>query len=271
MTRSATALIAEDEALLATDLARMLASAWPELAIVAQASDGIAATAQALHHAPDILFLDIRMPGRSGLEVAEVILDEWPGPSHAPSTPLPLIVFVTAYDEFAIAAFEREAVDFLLKPVSRERLAKTIERIQGRLLQRGAQQDLEEQAHMLDGIQRLGTQVGDDEPVIDVLQIGVGNTVRMVPVEDVLLLEANDKYVNVITTEGEAVVRLSLRELLRRTPRDMLLQVHRSTAVNRRMIISATRDDLGHVYLNLRGLARKVQVSRAFVHLFRAM
>lgn len=260
------AVVAEDEPVLARTLVGLLREAWPQLRIAAVASDGPQAAALALEHMPQVLFLDIRMPGRSGLEVAQAVADDWPD-----GLPLPLIVFVTAFDEFAVPAFERAAVDYVLKPVTAARLAVTVQRLQERLALPARAAAADGRAVLVERLQSIET-----PPVpaqrIKVIRAGVGNTVRMIPVTDVICLEATEKYVNVVTTSGESLVRMSLRELAARIEGAAdFVQVHRSMLVNASCIVSAERDENGHSTLNLRGLPRPVKVSRAFAHLFRAM
>ena len=266
-TSRCTALIAEDEPVLGAALARLLAELWPELTLVARAEDGPSAIALALQHTPDVLFLDIKMPGRSGLEVAEEVADEWPDGRAEP-----LFVFVTAFDEFAVAAFEHAAVDYVLKPATRERLQQTVVRLRRRLAARAMPSAEGDLAALFQRVQAISTPAGGAAAErIKVLRAGVGNTVRMIPVADVIVFEAADKYVNVITAAGEALVRLSLRELMLRIDGAGFTQVHRSVLVNTECIVSATRDELGHTHLAVRGLERTVPVSRAFAHLFRPM
>jgi DNA-binding LytR/AlgR family response regulator len=259
------ALIAEDEPLLAQALERALRAAWPELGAVEVAHDGIAAAERALATTPDALFLDIRMPGKDGVEVAEAVADEWP-----PDRPAPLFVFVTAYDEFAVAAFEKAAVDYVLKPATTERLAVTVGRLRERLATRAAVPAAGELAALFGRVQSISAPPEAPER-IRVIRASAGNTVRMIPVAEVICLEAADKYVTVVTAAGEALVRLSLRELASRLDGIELVQVHRGTLVNAACMTSATRDELGHYALKLRGLERPVKVSRAFAHLFRPM
>lgn len=267
-----TALIAEDEPLLAQALARMLKDLWPELDIVASASDGDSAVALALEHTPDLMFLDIKMPGRSGLAVAEAVADDWPA-----DRPEPLFAFVTAYDEFAVDAFERAAADYVLKPATPERLGKTVERLRQRLAARAGIPAASDLAALLQRVQALSdgqaasTTAAASTERLKLLRAGVGNTVKMIPVAEVICFEATDKYVNVVTASGEALLRMSLRELAARIDTADFLQVHRSVLVNSLQIASATRDELGHYTLALRGLARPIKVSRAFAHLFRPM
>ena len=261
------AVVAEDEPVLSRTLVRLLHEAWPELRIAAVAGDGLQAVELALDHTPQVLFLDIRMPGRSGLEVAEAVADDWPD-----GRPLPLIVFVTAHDEFAVPAFERAAVDYVLKPVTAQRLAVTVRRLRERLSQQSQAAPAEGRAELMQQLQAIAPQppTGDQER-IKVIRAGVGNTVRMIPVGDVICLEATEKYVNVVTAAGESLVRMSLRELAARIDGPDFIQVHRSVLVNAQSILSAVRDENGHCSLALRGLKRPVKVSRAFTHLFRAM
>lgn len=258
------ALIAEDEPVLARTLSRLLRQAWPALRLAPVAENGLAATTQALALLPDVLFLDIRMPARTGMEVAEIVSDEWPEDRLAP-----LLVFVTAYDEFAVSAFEQAAVDYVLKPITPERLTVTVARLQERLAARTMLR-AGDAAAQVQQMQALAAGEETREP-IHVIRAGVGNTVRMIPVAEVICLEATDKYVNVVTTEGESLVRMSLRELATRIEGSEFVQVHRSVLVNSRHIVSATRDELGHCSLTVRGLDRPVKVSRAFAHLFRPM
>lgn len=262
------ALIAEDEPLLAASMRSLLANAWPELDVVGIATNGEAAVSMALADTPDILFLDIRMPGKTGLEAASEVIDDWPDPARPP-----LIVFVTAYDEFAIAAFEREAVDFVLKPVVEDRLGKTVQRLKARIAERRSQGQpkADELATLLARVQSLAARQESDQTRLDILHLGLGDTVRMVPVADVLMFEATDKYVNVVAAGLEGLIRISMRELMSRVAPGQFVQVHRSIVVRRSAIASATRDDLGHMSLLLRGVQRPVPVSRAFTHLFRPM
>ena len=261
-----TAVIAEDEPVLARTLLRLLTEAWPELRVVGVAEDGDQAVALAAQHLPELMFLDIKMPGRSGLEVAETVADEWPEDRAAP-----LLVFVTAYDSFAIPAFEHAAVDYLLKPATPERLRLSVARLQQRLHERADGPQDGDTAALIQRVQSISTSAASTPERIKVIRAGVGNTVRMIPVTEVICLEATEKYVNVVTAAGEALVRMSLRELAARIDATDFLQVHRSVLVNSAAIQSATRDENGHYSLAMRGLQRPIKVSRAFGHLFRAM
>jgi DNA-binding LytR/AlgR family response regulator len=264
-----TAVIAEDEPVLARTLSRLLEQAWPELRIAGVAEDGLRATELALAEAPDVVFLDIKMPGRNGIEVAEAVADDWPDDRAEP-----LFVFVTAFDEFAVSAFERAAVDYVLKPATAERLQQTVARLKARLAARSAPPDAGERAALMQRVQSIA--LAPAKPVepgerIKVIRAGVGNTVRMIPVAEVVCFEATEKYVNVVTPTGEALVRMSLRELMARIDSTDFIQVHRSVMVNSSAILSATRDENGHYSLAVRGLQRPLKVSRAFGHLFRPM
>lgn len=261
-----TALIAEDEPVLARTLTRLLEQAWPELRLLGVAEDGLQAVELALAQAPDVVFLDIKMPGRNGLEVAAAVADDWPD-----ERPGPLFVFVTAFDEFAVRAFEHAAVDYLLKPATAERLDQTVARLKVRLAERGAAPLGDERAALIQRMQSIAAPAPEPGERIKVIRAGVGNTVRMIPVAEVVCFEATEKYVNVVTPSGEALVRMSLRELMARIDSTDFIQVHRSVMVNASAILSATRDENGHYSLAMRGLQRPLRVSRAFGHLFRPM
>ncbi len=261
-----TAIIAEDEPVLARTLRRLLEQLWPELHIAAVAEDGLQATDLALSHAPDVMFLDIKMPGRTGIEVAEAVADEWPEGQAEP-----LFVFVTAYDAYAVSAFERAAVDYILKPATAERLAQTVERLKARLGERANRPGAGEMAQVMQRMQSMADAADAPRERIRIIRAGVGNTVRMIPVSEVVCFEATEKYVNVVAPAGEALVRMSLRELMASIDSPDFMQVHRSVLVNSNAIVSATRDENGHFSLNLRGLQRPLKVSRAFSHLFKPM
>lgn len=261
-----TALIAEDEPALSRTLSRLLAEVWPELNVIAFAEDGLSAIDQALIQTPDVMFLDIKMPGKSGLEVAEAVADDWPEDRAEP-----LFVFVTAFDAYAVSAFERAAVDYILKPATPDRLRQTVERLKARLASRMQTPQQGDMATLMTRVQSISTPADDASERIRIIRAGVGKMVRMIPVAEVLCLEATEKYVNVVTASGEALIRMSLRELAAKLDGAEFIQIHRSVMVNAAAILSATRDEAGHYSLALRGLDRPVKVSRAFSHLFRAM
>jgi DNA-binding LytR/AlgR family response regulator len=261
-----TALIAEDEPLLADALAADLQRLWPQLRIVARAGDGASALEQALALRPDVCFLDIRMPGMDGLEAAQAMAEDWPA-----DQPYPLVVFVTAYDHYALQAFERAAADYLLKPVDGERLARCVERLRGALAQRASPPvALQQAVDQLRGLLGAAAPSGPG-PRLEVIQAGVGSTVHVVPVDDVLYFEAADKYVRVVTAEREHLIRTSLRELAPQLDPQRFWQVHRGTLVQARCIVAATRDEAGKVSLTLRGRPEKIGVSRLYAQRFKAM
>lgn len=258
------ALIAEDEPILAATLARTLQTLWPGLDIVATAPNGLVAVEQSLALQPDVLFLDIRMPGQSGLEVAEELTERWDGPA-----PFPHIVFVTAFDDYAVQAFEHAAFDYVLKPVSSARLGKTVERLRGALEARTALAP-DALGQLLGQLQALTPRAAPGER-LTTIRAAVGNAVRMIPVADVVFFQAIDKYVNVVTADAEALIRLPLKELLPQLDSARFRQVSRSTVVNMGCVTSAVRDDLGKVMLTLRGRPEKPRVSPVYAHLFRQM
>jgi DNA-binding LytR/AlgR family response regulator len=268
MTHSPRALIAEDEPLLAEDLRQALARAWPELQIAAMVGDGLSAARQALALQPDVLFFDIRMPGQSGLEAAAELADAWPE-----QQPFPILVFVTAYDHYAMDAFEAQAVDYLLKPVQPERLARSVQRLRELLAQRTAApagaalaQALEQLRHLAGATAPAGT-----EPPLQMIQAGVGTQIQMVPVQDIVYFEAADKYVRVLTAAREYLVRTPLKELLPRLDPEVFWQVHRGTVVRSSAIASAQRDEAGRLWLQLRERPERLAVSRLYAQRFKAM
>jgi DNA-binding LytR/AlgR family response regulator len=271
-----TALIAEDEPLLAQGLKAELARAWPALQIAAMVGDGASAVQQALALKPDVLFFDIRMPGMSGLDAAAELTEEWPE-----DTLFPALVFVTAYDQYAVQAFETQAVDYLLKPVQASRLQKTVDKLQALLAARS--QDTQEVAAGLDQtMARLrellaGSLTGSNAPVapeggpLQVIQASVGNQIRMVPIQDVIYFEAADKYLRVLTANQEYLLRTPLKDLLPQLDAHIFWQIHRGTVVRASAIDTVTRDEAGKLSLTLRGHKDKLAVSRLYAHRFKAM
>ncbi|WP_341916606.1 LytTR family DNA-binding domain-containing protein [Polaromonas sp. YR568] len=267
----ATALIAEDEPLLAQALQAELARAWPALRVLATVGDGASAVAQSLQLLPEVLFFDIRMPGLGGLEAAAELADDWPQ-----DTPFPALVFVTAYDQYAVQAFEAQAVDYLLKPVQAARLQKTVSKVQQALANR-AQAAMNSGAPLdatLDQLRQLlaATRApGPESGPLKVLQISVGTTIRMVPVGEVVYFEAADKYVRVLTTDHEYLIRTPLKELLPQLDTQAFWQIHRGTVVQAGAIDTVSRDETGKLTLSLRGRPEKLAVSRLYSPLFRAL
>ena len=266
---NATALIAEDEPLLAHALQAELARAWPGLSVVATVGDGDSAVAQALGLRPDVLFLDIRMPGQTGLQAAAELAEEWPE-----GVPFPALVFVTAFDAYAVAAFEAQAVDYVLKPVQPERLARTVQRVQQVLAQRAPASTVDDAT-----LQRLRALLGGSEatagaatpPRLQVIPASVGQGIRMVPVSEVLVFEAADKYVRVLTAGSEVLIRTPLKELMPQLEPAMFWQIHRGTVVRADAIDSVTRNEAGRLSLRLRGRPEAWAVSRLYAERFRAM
>ncbi len=250
------AIIAEDEELLRTALASLLREVWPELKLVAECEDGASALEAIAEHKPDFAFLDIRMPGLTGLDVAAALPETSPGTQ---------VVFVTAYDQYAIDAFEQGAVDYLLKPITPERLRTTVQRLR----QRGTHPDAATLAAL---IRQLGAQnVARDQPPLVWITASAGKETRLILVEDVAYFRADNKYTTVVTAEGEALLRTSLRDLLDGLDPQVFRQIHRSTIVNLKAVASVTRDETGRGLMRLKQRPETLTVSQAFMSLFRGM
>lgn len=281
-THALTALIAEDEPLLAAALQAELARAWPELRVVASVSDGISAVREALALKPDLLFFDIRMPGQSGLDAAAELMDAW----DERATPFPLLVFVTAYDQYAVQAFEAQAMDYLLKPVQPARLEKSVQKLRLALDGRARTATESGAAALTDAsaaqLQRLLAAL---QPALQpaapraawLRQLPVspagsgGHSIRMVQVAEVLFLQAADKYVRVVTASGEHLLRTPLKDLLEQLDPAEFWQIHRASAVRADAIDSVQRDEAGRLHLSLRGSDERLVVSRLYAHRFRAL
>jgi len=292
---NATALIAEDEPLLAAALRAELAVAWPALTVVATVGDGLRAVSEALRLLPDVLFFDIRMPGLDGLGAAVELADNWP----ADERPMPQLVFVTAYDEYATRAFDAQAIDYVLKPVQPERLRRTVARLQQALGARAAVQPASgppaATAQALESAlaqwrqvlaaagagmppaapssEASGIQASNGNGPLRVIAASDagGNIVRMVPVHEVLYFEAADKYVRVLTATQEYLIRTPLKQLLPQLDAQQFWQVHRAVVVRSDAVEAVHRDEAGKLHLQLRGRPEKMAVSRLYAHLFRAM
>ena len=250
-----TALIADDEEAPREQLRAALARLWPELQVVAASTNGVEAWDDCLAHEPAIAFLDIRMPGLTGLEVARRL--------SALAEP-PLIVFVTAFDDHALAAFDAGAVDYVLKPVEDERLAQTLARLQAQLKARLAQPTPDTTA-----LQRLLANLPQPRAVPRPIQASVGREVLLIPPEEVVYFEADQRYTRVVHQGGDALIRTPLRELLTQLDPDQFWQIHRSVLVNSRCIAKAIRVDEGTMVVTLRGRDDKLPVSRQFQALFK--
>jgi len=278
------ALIADDERLMREQLRTRLHEVWPELHIVAEAKNGIEAVALTEQHRPDIVFLDIRMPGLTGVEAARRIAqlptfddaDGWPGCE---------IVFITAYDQYAVEAFKQGVVDYVLKPAERERLAVTVGRIRQRMAARdaasaaqGASVDATEvplPAHtpqMQQLLQILSRQLNPNTPPkLQWIQATVGQNIQMIPVEDVLFFISDEKYTRVQTATVEALIRKPIKELIDELDMNLFWQVHRSTLVNIKAIAGVSRDLRGRQLVAVKGHPEKLEVSRSFTGLFKGM
>lgn len=283
-----TALIAEDEPLLAAALQAELARAWPALKVLAVVGDGVSAVQQALHLQPDVLFFDIRMPGMSGLDAAAALADAW-NTDAATGTPFPALVFVTAYDQYAVQAFEAQAMDYLLKPLQAERLQKTVAKVQLALMQRaqaainsvanGATAEspldatLAQLRHLLQALPGPAG-AGGSAPAttpLQHIQASVGNAIRMVPVDEVVYFEAADKYVRVLTAAHEYLIRTPLKELLPQLDPATFWQIHRGTVVHTACLDRVTRDEAGKLSVTLHGRPEVLPVSRLYAYRFKAM
>jgi DNA-binding LytR/AlgR family response regulator len=251
-------VVAEDEALLREELVSQLRLAWPELDIVAACEDGGSALEAIAEHRPDVAFLDIRMPGLTGLDVAA---------AAGEASPATHVVFVTAYDQYAIEAFERGAVDYLLKPVASDRLAATVKRLEARL---AGPPDPQALAGILDQL-RAQLPAARRSPPLQWITASVGKETRLIMVDDVAYFQADNKYTIVMTAEGEALIRKPIRELLDVLDPETFKQIHRATLVNMKAIAAITRDETGRGTLRLRNRPETLAVSLTFMPLFRNM
>ena len=264
------ALIAEDEPLLAESLKRELAKAWPELEICAIVGDGQSAVDLALNLQPDVLFLDIQMPVMTGLEAASSLASSLPVPQD-----LPLLVFVTAFDQYAVQAFENQAIDYVLKPVRPERLAKTVARLKDRLQERTSSDPVDSYDQTAAQLRDLLLAATPQQARLSIIQASrqtsTGSTIHMIPIEDVVYFEAADKYIRVLTQDQEYLIRTPLKDLLAQLDSNVFWQVHRGTVVRVAAIASVHRDENFKVSLKLRSRTETLAVSRLYGHLFKAM
>ena len=262
------AVLADDERLMREQLRARLAEVWPELRIVAEAKNGQEAVDLVAAHRPEIVFLDIRMPGLTGIEAARCIAQMALGPDEL----LPEVVFITAYDQYAVEAFEQGAADYVLKPAERGRLQLTVDRIRQRLARRGTPDEaaappLQKLLHQLGA--RLNP--GGPPACLKWIQANVGSTIQMIPVEEVLFFISDEKYTRVQTTQVEALIRKPIKELVDELEPELFWQIHRSTLVNVKAIAEVTRDIRGRQLVAVRGHPEKLEVSRSYAGLFKGM
>jgi len=274
--RTITAVIADDERLMREQLRARLSEAWPELVFVAEAKNGSEAVALVEEHDPDFAFLDIRMPGMTGIEAARAILDRDDNATQ--------IVFITAYDQYAVEAFEQGAIDYVLKPADRERLAKTVERLKERIERfelsdaKKPEQSLDRPdvaelltrlAHRLDA--GAGAPGSPGMARLQWIQASVGQSLRLIPVDDVLFFQSDEKYTRVQTAQFEALIKKPIKELIDELDPDRFWQIHRATLVNAQAIAAVTRDFRGRQIVTVTGHPQKLEVSRTYTHLFKQM
>ncbi len=246
-----TAIVAEDEDILRAQLQGKLAKLWPELEVIASVADGAAALEALEDRVPDFMFLDIQMPEMTGVEVARHVA----GRCH--------VVFVTAYDQYAIQAFETGAVDYILKPAGDERLALTVERLKAKLAT--PPQDLNAV------LAQIGAHLGAGKAKLQWIKATVGQNLRLIPVADVLFFQSDEKYTRVVTADTEALIKTPIRELMDGLDPDVFWQIHRSTLVNAAAITGVTRDFRGQAHVKIRGKDETLIVSRIYSHLFKQM
>jgi DNA-binding LytR/AlgR family response regulator len=255
------AVIADDERLMREQLRARLAEVWPQLQIVAEARNGDEAIAAVHEHRPDLAFLDIRMPGKTGVEAARELGDA----CH--------VVFITAYSEYAVEAFEQGAVDYVLKPAETARLATTVERIKQRLSSKPADlRPLLEQLAARLAAPGASSAAGAGGPrYLEWIQASMGQQLRMIPVTDVLFFTSDEKYTRVQTETYEALIRKPIKELVEELDPALFWQIHRATIVNAKAIAGVVRDFRGRQLVQLRNHAQKLEVSRNYTHLFKQM
>lgn len=254
-----TAIIAEDEALLRRELLDQLGRAWPGLQVVAECEDGACAVEALAEHRPDVAFLDIRMPGLTGLEVAA---------AAAETSPRTQVVFVTAYDQYAIDAFERGAVDYLLKPIQPDRLAATVQRLQART----GNNEAAALAALIERLGRAPSRVEPDAPEpLTWITASAGRETRLILVDEVAYFRADNKYTTVVTADGEALLRTPIRELLAVLDPNSFKQIHRSTIINLKAIAGVVRDDSGRGTVRLKQRPETLPVSAPYMSLFKHM
>jgi DNA-binding LytR/AlgR family response regulator len=272
-------VLADDERLMREQLRARLAEVWPELQIVAEARNGLEAVQLVDQHRPDIVFLDIRMPGLTGVEAARQIAQLPPregGEAGAEGEDelLPEIVFITAYDEYAVEAFEQGVADYVLKPAERERLALTVERIRKRLAARASgSDDAPAGPHLQQLLHQLAARLnpGGAPQYLQWIQATVGQSIQMIPVDEVLFFISDEKYTRVQTAQVEALIRKPIKELVDELDPRLFWQIHRSTLVAVKAIAGVARDFRGRQIVSVKGHPEKLEVSRSYTGLFKGM
>jgi len=268
------AVLADDERLMREQLRARLAEVWPELEIVAEAKNGLEAVEQVQQHRPDIVFLDIRMPGATGVEAARQIA-QLPPPEGEDDALLPEIVFITAYDQYAVEAFEQGVADYVLKPAERDRLALTVERIRKRLAAResDAGGDAPAGPHLQQLLHQLSARLnpGQAPQYLQWIQASVGQSIQMIPVDEVLFFISDEKYTRVQTASVEALIRKPIKELVDELDPRAFWQIHRSTLVAVKAIAGVARDFRGRQIVSVKGHGEKLEVSRSYTGLFKGM
>jgi DNA-binding LytR/AlgR family response regulator len=263
------AVLADDERLMREQLRARLAETWPELQLVAEAKNGSEAVSLVAEHRPDIVFLDIRMPGLTGVEAAKQIAQM----EVADDELLPEIVFITAYDQYALEAFEQGVADYVLKPAERERLAVTVERLKKRLAQRHSGEGPSAGVPLQQLLQQLSAKMtpGGAPQRLQWIQASVGDAIRMIPVDEVLFFISDEKYTRVQTASVEALIRKPIKELVDELDPAQFWQIHRSTLVNVKAIAGVTRDFRGRQIVSVKGHKEQLEVSRSYLGLFKGM
>jgi DNA-binding LytR/AlgR family response regulator len=278
----ATAVIADDERLMREQLRARLAEAWPELEVIGEAKNGLEAVELVDRLRPDIVFLDIRMPGLTGVDAARQIAQLPPRAPEAggrdDEAPLPQIVFITAYDQYAVEAFEQGVVDYVLKPAERERLAVTVGRLRARLRQVAAgseppEEEVLPQRPLQQVLHALAARMNPSAApaYLQWIQANVGSAIQMIPVDEVLFFISDEKYTRVQTPQVEALIRKPIKELVDELDPKHFWQIHRSTLVNVRSIAGVSRDFRGRQIVAVRGHPEKLEVSRSYTGLFKGM
>lgn len=251
------AVIADDEHLMREQLRDRLAELWPNLQVIAEAKNGAEAVEMVAALRPEVVFLDIRMPAKTGIEAAREIA--------AMEGRLPEIVFVTAYDQYAIDAFQQGVIDYVLKPAERERLAVTVERLRKRLAEPSPSADALQQA-----LARLAERL-EPPARLKWIQASVGAQIQMIPIDEVLFFVSDEKYTRVQTAQQEALIRKPIKELIAELDPAQFWQIHRSTLINARAIAGISRDERGRQLVSIKGRPEKLEVSRSYAHLFKGM